>query len=121
VLGRTTIGQHNIFWPQSTIGADPQDRVRGYKTYAGYVQSTGTAALPTGWSINKTGTGVYEITHNLNFSTVSERSMNVTLSNAVGEVIGSVASGNTITVSTFTVGTATPADKAFSFVLFDLR
>ncbi len=25
VLGRTTIGQHNIFWPQSTIGADPQD------------------------------------------------------------------------------------------------
>jgi hypothetical protein len=95
--------------------------VRGYKTYAGYVQSTGTAALPTGWSINKTGTGVYEITHNLNFSTVSERSMNVTLSNAVGEVIGSVASGNTITVSTFTVGTATPADKAFSFVLFDLR
>lgn len=25
VLGRTTIGQHNIFWPQSTMGADPQD------------------------------------------------------------------------------------------------
>ena len=25
VMGRTTIGQHNVIWPQSTLGADPQD------------------------------------------------------------------------------------------------
>ena len=25
VLGRTTIGEHNIIWPQATIGGDPQD------------------------------------------------------------------------------------------------
>lgn len=37
------------------------------KTYAGYVNSDGTAGwLPTGWTSTRRGAGQYTITHNLN-------------------------------------------------------
>jgi hypothetical protein len=101
--------------------ADKVKGVRGYKTYAGYVPSAGTSAgLPAGWSVNKTGTGVYEITHNLNFASANERSIQGTPAQLC-ELDTSTATGNTFTVSTYTINTTTPADKAFSFVLHDLR
>jgi hypothetical protein len=96
--------------------------IRGYKTYAGYVQSGGTATLPAGWSINKTGTGVYVITHGLNsVGGAADFSVVFGSQSSPSEIMYSAPPGNDFTVNTYTINTTTPADKAFAFVLFDLR
>lgn len=106
----------------TATSADQVLGIRGYKTYAGYVASDGSAVLPAGWSINKTGTGVYAITHNLNFTGgIINYSLQVTPAATLSELAYTGTSADVFTVSTCTINTITPADKAFSFVLFDLR
>jgi hypothetical protein len=66
-------GKPSVFTPDThthTI-SEITDYIGPGSMYTGYVPSTGTGAtLPSGWSVSKTGTGVYRITHNLGLSSV---------------------------------------------------
>jgi hypothetical protein len=86
------------------------------ETYICQIEPDGTCTLgPYGWMIERTGTGVYVVTHNLGHSRY------VALVNLVAvdfHTFGGVSelTDNAITVSLF--GTQNPADARFALVVF---
>lgn len=94
-------------------------------TYVGYVRSDGklttavpgteSGIFPSGWSVTKTGTGTYKITHNLNtrnFIVVA------TCVSALAAIEVSLHDATSVTLETFSFAPgATATDENFNFML----
>lgn len=83
----------------------------------GYVKGDGTSyAVPTGWTVARTGTGTYNITHNQGLLLPDYVCGGTAMT--PGAIVGYVspATSNTITVFTFSTSSlTTSADADFSF------
>lgn len=84
-------------------------------TMAGSFDSSGTAvALPSGWSVSKTATGTYDVTHNLNLAT-SAYVVNAVSEAGVTRLVQRIVKGlNKFTIVTQD-GSAIAADSAVGF------
>jgi len=87
---------------------------KSIRTYAGRVDSVGNSlGLPTGWTVTKSGTGVYDITHSLGTTNVT---LTATVESTSFDVSTSIQylSSNAIRVRTSAGGLA--ADLNFAFM-----
>jgi hypothetical protein len=118
-------GKARRLWEQMKIVSDGSfwvydasagEWVRVGATYVGAFNSAGTTQtpFPTGWSLNKTGTGTYEITHNLGTT-----SYTVTATPLGAYNIVQVASRNSNTFELYAVDRATGslANTGMNFIL----
>lgn len=85
--------------------------------YSGYVGADGSTGndLPTGWSVNKSATGVYVITHSLALATATDMQIATNIAENAARVSYAVGGTNSFTVRTATVVPAL-ADTAFNFI-----
>lgn len=86
----------------------------------GFVNSTATiSALPSGWSVAKPGTGLYNITHNLGLSTPDQDLiMVVTANGATGSTgVVTATAANIISVQ-MSNAAGTPTDIGFNFIAY---
>jgi hypothetical protein len=91
-------------------------------SFVGYVGSDGSTGtrVPGGWSVSKTGTGTYEVTHSLGLAdglrlTVVATPFD-TVSNGARVQSGAATTGNKFTVQVFTSSSGSATDGAFFFV-----
>lgn len=107
-------------WHEDNDGAGSgldADRLDGVELYRGRVNSDGsTISLPSGWSVAKIETGVYEITHNLGMSAYT---VSVSLYGGTGNLIHNLGTTNPLLSFRVYVKTAagTAADSLFHFFL----
>lgn len=103
--------------PAQGLALDHNAKIQTGLTYAlpGNINSDGTTAQGTGFSVNKTGTGVYAITFTTPFAATPNIQVTISDSAALWHTSSRSASGFTVT-TTGTGGGA--ADHAFDFLAF---
>jgi hypothetical protein len=89
----------------------------GLGTRSGYVPASGTGAtLPRGWSVTKTATGTYQVTHDLNLAIGNYRASAVSVDGNAYVVQRVFKGANAITVIATTVA-GVAVDCAFDFIV----
>jgi hypothetical protein len=88
----------------------------GSVVYKGYVSSTGTGTgLPSGWTVSRTSTGLYEITHNLGLAAFTDMQVVASVNDSVSR-FAVVDTGTAIfRVRTFDAAGAS-SDEDFHFI-----
>lgn len=87
-----------------------------FEIVMGTVTTSGSITVGTGFTVNKVGTGAFEISYSNNFKSGTTPVIVASCNDTSNEIIASVSSSNG---SGFTMNTAqggTPTDSAFSFI-----